>query len=1704
MQCKTPSEWFLHLPTERIRPIPRLSILQAQHASTHMLTPLPNNKSYKMMTFRTLLSSFRNSDPMPKHRFRIMKKLSLVLFAIFAAESALAQANFFKSLSPNTIGPGSVTTLTYTIQNESGSAITGLSFINTLPNVPGPMVIASVPNLQTNCSAGASGTITATAGSNSITVSDYQIGASQTCTISIDVTASAAGIHTIPTVTLSSSAGESMSSSIDLTVNTAIPGFSKSFSPSSIPLGGRSTLTLTLDNSLSTAQVTGIDFTDNLPIGMEIASPSNASTDCQNSNPLLAATLTAVPGSNTLALDANGSFSFEVLAAGATCTVQVDVTTTSIGQLNNISDNLQAQLTASPFFINSGGRASATLTVTRDDLALQQSFVNDPVVPGGVAELEFTLSNFSRNDEATAVAFSNDLTTITPSLSGLTFGSLMSNDCGGSVTGVGTSNIGFSGGTIAAQGSCSIRVGLSVPGGATSGIFSNTTSTITANVGGSSVVGGAASDTLNIEPVPTITVEFLEEGTLAPNPVVNAGSNVVMRYTVSNTSSTSAATDVAFADQVTNTSDGLGFLPNPATITLPPVPNPPCGMGSSLSLIGGGFDPQQLQLSGGSLAVAGMSGDSCTFDVTATIPADIGAGIFNTTTGPVMATVDGATRTGETASDTFSVVSAPVLSKAFTNSPVAPGTTANLEFTLNYSGNAPADATAITFTDDLATALAGATATGLPLTGACDPDGDGPVAGTGTLSASAGDTLLTFSGATLAAGESCTFIVPVAVPSSAVPGTYTNTTSGVTASSGPLSVTSPAASANLVVSGLSFAKEFLTNPVIPGENTIVRYTINNISPTDDATITFFTDSLTDALSGLSAVSSGTTLTDTCGGTFSGTNFLIYIDGSVLSGQSCTIDVELIVPLGAPDGTFGSTTSSLAADQGGAVTVNPATDSLVVDSQLVSITKEFTDDPVVAGGTATTLYTISNLDPTRSATDIAFTDNLDSVISGLQITSLAMPSNCQAGGATIAGLNSPIFDVSTLTLEPGASCTIVANTAVPAATPADTYTSTTSGITGLINGLDVEGPAATDDLTVITFNIDFSKEFADQVVRPGDSTTLEFSITNNGTDPLTRLSFTDDLDAVVTGLVATGLPQNDVCGVGSSLSGTSTLSLINGTLPAGASCTFTVNLTVPQTAVSGDFPNTTSNLFENALVASAAATSDLTISPPLPLFTKGFTPTVIGVGGTSTLELTINNTASTVGATALDFTDNLPSGIVIADGHPSSSTDCTGGTLTAVVGSAVVSYTGGNVAAGASCTVSVEVTSSTPDLYTNTTGDLTSSIGNSGTASADLSVLGAQFTKVFSDTTPIRAGDPVSLSFTITNASASQALTNLNFSDDLDAVISGLLSTNLPLADACGAGSEVNFDQHTPSLISLSNGSLGASESCTFIVELAVPLSAPSGDATNTSSALSADMITVADPATDQLTISPPIPLFSKTFTPDAVITDQVSRLEFVIDNTASDVAANALAFVDAFPAGLQVASPNNMLNSCGGTLTAVAESSMLSLAGGAVNAASTCSISVDTVSALGGTFVNTSGELTSSSGNSGTASDTLEVDDDIDSDGVLNAADNCPVNANPDQADLDQDGQGNVCDSDDDGDGISDAFEIANGLDPLDSFDQLADPDGDGFTNLDEFGFGTDPNVADTDENGNGIPDVVDLRRMQIVVPNIVLPLLLSDDSPLP
>ena len=80
---------------------------------------------------------------------------------------------------------------------------------------------------------------------------------------------------------------------------------------------------------------------------------------------------------------------------------------------------------------------------------------------------------------------------------------------------------------------------------------------------------------------------------------------------------------------------------------------------------------------------------------------------------------------------------------------------------------------------------------------------------------------------------------------------------------------------------------------------------------------------------------------------------------------------------------------------------------------------------------------------------------------------------------------------------------------------------------------------------------------------------------------------------------------------------------------------------------------------------------------------------------------------------------------------------------------------------------------------------------------------------------------------------------------------------------------------------------------------------------------------------------------------------------------------------------------------------------------------------------------------------------------DQDGDGVGDSQDNCPTTSNADQLNTDGDGEGNVCDSDDDNDSVLDS----NDAFPLD-VSETVDTDGDSIGNN-----------ADTDDDGDGVSD---------------------------
>jgi hypothetical protein len=124
---------------------------------------------------------------------------------------------------------------------------------------------------------------------------------------------------------------------------------------------------------------------------------------------------------------------------------------------------------------------------------------------------------------------------------------------------------------------------------------------------------------------------------------------------------------------------------------------------------------------------------------------------------------------------------------------------------------------------------------------------------------------------------------------------------------------------------------------------------------------------------------------------------------------------------------------------------------------------------------------------------------------------------------------------------------------------------------------------------------------------------------------------------------------------------------------------------------------------------AAPASALAATAPSPAtITSAFTPATISVGSTTALSFTITNPNLSATLSGVAFTDTLPAGVIVdnPNGESGSCSSTTTG-VTANPGSSTISLSGGKLTAGASCTVSADVTATGPGTYTNATGSVSS-------------------------------------------------------------------------------------------------------------------------------------------------------------------------------------------------------------------------------------------------------------------------------------------------------------------------------------------------------------------------------------------------------------
>jgi hypothetical protein len=239
-------------------------------------------------------------------------------------------------------------------------------------------------------------------------------------------------------------------------------------------------------------------------------------------------------------------------------------------------------------------------------------------------------------------------------------------------------------------------------------------------------------------------------------------------------------------------------------------------------------------------------------------------------------------------------------------------------------------------------------------------------------------------------------------------------------------------------------------------------------------------------------------------------------------------------------------------------------------------------------------------------------------------------------------------------------------------------------------------------------------------------------------------------------------------------------------------------------------------------SSQETTTYSTPGTPLPAVAPYFASSSIPVNGSTTLVFNITNPSSSTAMSGIAFTDNMTGGLSMTGTIQFNS--CSGSVVETT--STVLNYSGGSLAAGASCNFAVYVTDTAVETNTNTatnvidTGNTTGTTSSSATLTVFAGVGAPVVNAYFTSPGSILVGQPTTLNFNIyNNNGGSVTLNSIGFTDSFAG--SSLLITQVSgttIAYNNGCSGTITATNGTNSL-SLSGASLAAGSTCTFGVNV---------------------------------------------------------------------------------------------------------------------------------------------------------------------------------------------------------------------------------------------------------------------------------------------
>jgi uncharacterized repeat protein (TIGR01451 family) len=1169
----------------------------------------------------------------------------------------------------------------------------------------------------------------------------------------------------------------------------------KTFSPASMTVGGTSTVTITLGNT-GTSAATGAAFTDNLPAGVVVASPSSVATTCGG-------TATANPGSGTISLSGG-----TIAPNGGTCTVTAAVTSSTIGSYTNTIP--AGGVTSSQG--SNGAAASATLAVIASQPVTGSFDFSWPAGFGGAlkgygpaATIKITFSN------ANTLALTNAGLTVQAAQPVLAFATPAneSTTCGGSFTLDTVAMTGtLTGGTIPANGSCSVQFDVIA---AQPNAYYYGNGVISVPVGGITDNEGITNSAAIYSYLVVQTGARVDKA-FTPASIISGGTST-LKLTIHNL-------NYAVLSPI-NLSDALPSNAN-GTMIVAPTPNASTTCGGTLTAAAGS---SSIQLSGGSLASVPPTNNG---SITCTVAVDV----VGTSTGTAPINLTNSIPAGSFGAVNYPAAAANLTvtpnialygsSKVIANEYYAgsligtPGTVHAMTITLSNPATSPVTVTSLT--DDLTTM-------GTGFTVAASPAASTTCVG-GTVSAPAGGTLITMAGGTIPAGDgtnagTCTLSAAIYVPM--IPSALGNHYNTIPAGN---IVTSAGSNATAIYYGVSFVtpvaigKSFAPAAVNPGGMSTLTINITRMLRSGETGVDPLTNiSDTDTLPAGMVIDTPSGLTTTCptgsvtapaGGStisFSGIN----LD----AGVGCTIKVNVRVPAGTPPGVLQNVipSSSATTDQGftnggrptsgGSWGDGSAAANLTVGNANVTINKTFTPATVSVGTASQLAINFVNTNPGNiQLTQAALTDALPL---GMSVASPVGASFTGTGcaGTVTATAGATSVGLSNATINAGATCTLNVNVVGTAA--GNLINTIPAGALTSIQAVTNTAPATATLQATGTANLAITKTDNATQVATGTTTTYTVVVSNAGPNNVIGATVTDTPPAgmTFTGWTCTA-SSGASCGAASGTGAISDTININ----TGSTVTYTVTAQVAPnfagTSITNAATVTPPGIVADPNQANNTASDIDTVVPGVVLaLTKDDGSATYTPGGTATYTVTVKNTGPAT-ATQVSVSDTLPAGVTL-----SGNVTCTAagtascGTVTGGAGQTSFGATNATIPPGASnaltFTVPVAFASTlTTSPLVNTVSASDAPSGATATASdSDTLSASANVSIVKTGPASVVPGGAIRYTLTIANAGPSAA-NNATFSDAVPASITGVTASCGGAAGGAACPPSVNVAGNTVS------------------------------------------------------------------------------------------------------------------------------------------------------------------------------------------------------------------------------------------------------------------------------------------------------------------